>query len=350
MDNSINFNYINTICNANDHTMEEALHQYIKGKVHPLIMSFAGKKIIVRGKYERTISSINTNEKTDKLFNWKRPTAEISQDKQTLFLNCFPGQDYLYHYASILSSYLNLHAIKNIKVSVEPLAANACANELLKTNLTEIPKCDTVILGIVEKLHSFTKYNPWQGADDFCWSETSAHRKKIILLGCKFSFWGDIAGNLVSLLASKKIKTVIYTGKLGGLQPNMQPNLMLATGNNSILLGKEVSWNNIFSNSLDTSTMNSGAHYTLPSVLYEDKSWFNGVGRKYAFVDPEIGWMAHAAKTSDINFSYIHIISDNLAKVRKENLSNERNKNILQKRRLSTQKILNIIRTNVDLM
>jgi hypothetical protein len=344
---SKNFHYVNVIHDVNEHTMEEALNKYMQYKIHQLIHAFQGKKIVVRGKYERALSSIYVNEKKDKMFNWKRPTAEITKDGNTLYLNCFPGHDYVYHYASIVSSYLKINSIKNIEVVVEVPKNNACIKTLLKTNLPAMPNCDIVILGMVEKLHHLTNHSPWQGDGDFCWSEGILGNKKIILLGCKFSFWGDIAGNLVKVLASKKVKAVIYTGKLGGLQAHMQPNLTLATGSKSIVNGKEINWKNILSIPPTLADVIDGVHYTLPSVLYEDKNWFDTIGHKYSFVDPEIGWMAKAAKKNKITFSYMHIVSDNLAKTQSENLSNERDQNIVDKRLLSAAKISEILKQSV---
>ena len=75
----------------------------------------------------------------------------------------------------------------------------------------------------------------------------------------------------------------------------------------------------------------NGKHYTSPSTLLEDKKWFYQ-NRAFDFVDPEIGYFAKGAVESGINFSYIHIISNNLAKKHEENLSNERKTEIIEKR------------------
>ena len=54
---------------------------------------------------------------------------------------------------------------------------------------------------------------------------------------------------------------------------------------------------------------------------------------KYDFVDPEIGHMAKAANENGISFGYLHIISDNLNKNYKEDLSNEREGSVIEKRK-----------------
>lgn len=50
------------------------------------------------------------------------------------------------------------------------------------------------------------------------------------------------------------------------------------------------------------------------------------------FVDPEVGMMAQAAVRSGIRFGYLHIISDNVAEKYLEDLSNERQKSVLEGR------------------
>ena len=48
---------VSRITTVYHHTMEAALYQYLKIKIHPCILSFLGKTIIVRGHYERMKSS-----------------------------------------------------------------------------------------------------------------------------------------------------------------------------------------------------------------------------------------------------------------------------------------------------
>src|SRR6185369_9377621 len=81
------------------HTMcATALESYLKLKVHHLVDLRDWSKIIVIGEYDRECC-ISEREKNDKLFNWHRPTAEVVGDD--LFIKCYPGRDYVYHYALI---------------------------------------------------------------------------------------------------------------------------------------------------------------------------------------------------------------------------------------------------------
>lgn len=118
----------------------------------------------------------------------------------------------------------------------------------------------------------------------------------------------------------------------------------MATGNISYLNGKLIKWNNIFDNlNHNKYDIYYGKHYTLPSVIQETKIWFNKNKNKYDFVDPEIGQIAYYCRKNKANFSYLHIVSDNLNKNSNEDLSNERNIEILEKRNKLYEQIKNIL-------
>lgn len=166
-----------------------------------------------------------------------------------------------------------------------------------------------------------------------------------ILLGCKHTYWGEIAGRIVNYLAMNRVKRVIYSGKLGTLTPYLVPNLTIVTGNSSILPnGEIVNWNNIFESIVDNQVYN-GVHITVPSVLQETEKWLNICKNKIDFVDPEIGHMALAASNNQIQFSYFHIISDNLSAKFESDLSNERKLDVIENRRRLCLKIGTAIKT-----
>lgn len=112
----------------------------------------------------------------------------------------------------------------------------------------------------------------------------------------------------------------------------MPTNKMLATGSQSWISRRCVSWNNIIKVPQYFNNVVSGKHITLFSTILETKKWFNKTGFRYSFVDPEIGHMAYAATRRKLGFGYIHLVSDNVACIRNENLSNERNQEIIKKR------------------
>jgi hypothetical protein len=212
------------------------------------------------------------------------------------------------------------------------------------------PKCDVVIIGMVDKLCEITNNEPWYGNGEFSWSIKKIGNSKVALLGCKFSFWGDIAHILLLILKFMKVKDVIYIGKVGGIISYSVPNTALATGFSSRLKGRDISWDSIIKLSSDQrKNIFCGKHVTLPSVIQETTDWlYTAKKNKFYFVDPEIGWMAYAAKLYGMGFGYLHIISDNLSRPHQENLSNERDFNTLIKRRLLFSSICEIVKINIS--
>jgi len=213
-----------------------------------------------------------------------------------------------------------------------------------------MPRTDTVVLGLVHRLEPPTVHTG-DANDPFSW--TVRHNPHtghtIAFLGCCFSFWGSIAGDLVRVLANRLgARRIIYFGKLGVTDPAVAPNQCLASGNYSEVRGRDVYWDNILSHSLSSYTgptrIIMGRHETVPSVLYETKDWLARTkARGNLFVDPELGCMAAAANECKIKFGYLHIISDNVAKKYDEDLSNERDTNVLTGRARLYHEVNNIL-------
>ena len=88
------------------HTMSvPSLRRYLEIKAHHLLCERDWASIRVTGAYDRACAA-SANEKNDKLFNWQRPTAQVHGD--SLVIKCFPGLDYVRHYALIIATYLSL--------------------------------------------------------------------------------------------------------------------------------------------------------------------------------------------------------------------------------------------------
>lgn len=325
----------------NMHTMGSSLKRYMEIKIHPLLNRNNYSQIVVQNKFDRSCG-ISSKEKSDKLFNYIRPTATLRGT--TININCFPGIDYIFHYGNILKSYL---ALTNKKVNIIHNIPNEndCWKAIAESGLKCIPKPHTVIMGYVEGLQWISNDSMWQGDGNFLWKRVNLSTGEGILLGCKHTYWGEIAGRIVSFLAMNGVKRIIYSGKLGTLNPHLTPNTTIATGNSSILPnGKSICWTNIFENIVDEQVYN-GVHITVPSVLQETNDWLNMHKYDIDFVDPEIGHMALAAQRSQIEFSYFHIISDNLAKKYETDLSNERNKEVIDNRKKLFHKMGTVIKT-----
>lgn len=318
-----------------EHTMGTSLRQYMEMKIHPLINDFNYEKIVVQGKFDHTCG-VSNKEKTGKLFNYIRPTAII--EDSYLYLNCFPGLDYIFHYGNILKSYMALYDkmvdIKHVLPSEEE-----CWNAISKSELRYIPKPHTVIMGYVEGLEGMSEEKVWHGEENFLWKQVQLATSEGILLGCKHTYWGEIAGRIVKFLAQNGVKRIIYSGKLGALNSELIPNQTIATGDMSILPnGKIVKWKNLFEDIVDPQIF-KGIHITVPSVLQETREWLDKNKNYTNFVDPEIGHMALSAQESGIEFSYLHIISDNLSTKFEADLSNERQADVIRNRKKLCKKI-----------
>ncbi|KAJ4369707.1 hypothetical protein N0V83_005470 [Neocucurbitaria cava] len=327
-----------TITSIETHTMGKSLFKYLHMKVHPDIQNADWEAIVVKGHHSRLAPSrVASIEKRDKPFNWQRPTTSYNEKGRILELLVFPGEDYVQHYAAIVATYLSLTG-KNPSIVTYQLPTPAqCMKPLLQSNLKPMSDVDIVILGYVDGLRRFTS-GTWQGGGDdelFSWQVlTLPNGTTVAFLGCRICFWGDIGGNVVRALQSiNKAKCVIYVGKLGSLRPEDRPNSVLATGNSSMAKGSIVTWKNPLEDAVDESSMvERGVHYSLPSVLQETHAWLEDHKRSFHWVDPEIGQMAKASLEGGTRFGYLHIVSDNLAEKYEYDLSNERARQVLDDR------------------
>lgn len=310
------------------HSMGNSIYSYLKIKINSNLELDKIEKIKIIGKFDR-FSGVSNNEKDGKLFNFMRPTINLCEDE--LELCCFPGIDYVFHFGNIVSSYSYL---MNYKIDINCVlpSEEVCWKEICESSLKYIPKVDTVIMGYVEGLDFLSYDKQWLGKGNFLFKRIDTKSGKAILLGCKHTYWGDIAGRIIVFLSMLGVKRVIYSGKLGTLDSQCVPNESIATGNKSQLPnGELVVWDNLFEN-YTSPFINIGAHITVPSVLQETKWWVEQTKNEFMFVDPEIGHMAYAAQQNNIQFSYLHIISDKLSQKYPYDLSNERKIEVVSKR------------------
>lgn len=310
--------------------MGRSLLGYLELKLHSDLAE--GRKrpgqIVVRGSYDRSIG-LSANEKRGKLFNSKRPT--LTWTDNTAIVNCFPGFDYLFHFASVLSTYYAMTG-KPVPVLVEWPDETNCIDALRASMGSEFPVGRHFVVGKVDMFPGMGLQSGWRTTGEFLWRPLNETGDQI-LLGCQHTLWGDIAGRLVRLLAEKNAVEVIYVGKLGSLASDDVPNAALASGDRSFLSdGRVVIWDNVFSDLIASGTI-FGAHKTVRSVLEESSLWVAEAGRVARFVDPEIGPMADAAQQSRVGFSYLHIVSDSAATRRyRYDLSNERIADVIARR------------------
>ncbi|KAL6860945.1 hypothetical protein J3F83DRAFT_748053 [Trichoderma novae-zelandiae] len=327
---------------AESHTMGASLPRYLEMKVHQKVLERPYKSIRVIGAYRRQAPSVVfRGEKADKPFNWQRPTARADGDQ--LLIECFPGLDHVQHYAEIVATYLGMLQGRGgaltdpSAVSFEPPSCSDTRTALMATNLRELPQgIDTVVLGLVHRLEALTGPVDWTGDDCFAWTERPFNSRRVAFVGFRPSFWGDISGEIVHLLAAHHgVRQVLYCGKLGSVKPGVRPNTWLATGGVSYIRGQVVEWENVLSKAVaDIAAAHTitGRHVTLGSVLHETKEWLAELPGSIDFVDPEVGIMARAAVTSGMRFGYLHVVSDNVAEKYEEDLSNERKQSVVEQR------------------
>lgn len=157
--------------------MGQSLSEYLRMKVHPLIHKTHWSQIKVKGEHQRdpSVVRISSLEKKDKPFNWQRPTASVVGTK-TLQLYCFPGIDYVQHYAAILATYLSLKKGQQDVVEYTLPSQHECLEPLLSSNLAEMGAVDIIVVGYVHGLERWTR-GPWEGNSSsklFSWKKTTS--------------------------------------------------------------------------------------------------------------------------------------------------------------------------------
>lgn len=294
------------------HTMGMRLVPYVHSRVHAAART--ADAVIVRGSDGR--DGVPPSEKRGKLFNWMRPCADIDNGRVTL--NVFPGRDYTLHYAMMVATY---HRTSGVPVMWESPECDAALAALRRSNLMAFPGCDVVVLGYVAELaRLLTRDAKWVGNGTFGWRLASLRGRPVAFVGCRHSYWGDILGDVVSVLIERGARMIIYCGKLGTLRRAIAPNYHLACGTQSQMGSTTIEWENVFAGC--PITMLAGRHVTVPSVMQESKAWAMAASRDFDFVDPEIG-PAAAACAGAAAFGYLHIVTDNLVGPFDHDLSNE---------------------------
>jgi hypothetical protein len=321
------------------HTMRfDRLLQYLQIKIHHLIDEQEWARIRVAGDYDRSCV-VSVKEKTGKLFNWQRPTAEPVGD--TLVIKCYPGREYVQHYALIIATYLSMRGRYRGQVDYELPNEATCQAAVRELNVD--PSSDhLVVLGWgLEHLHGS---EPWTYHQGYAWNRLEVEGRSLLYLGYLHSIWGDVAGRVVSRLAELGARRIAYIGKVGSLKPGIEPNVSLATGNRSIMATGQVTWDDFFAELAATQDgVRSGIHVSSPSILLEGHDWLHRRNGE-SFVDPEIGHMGRAARAAGIQFGYLHVISNNLTREYPTDLSNERAATVIEKRDVLLDRIDQIIR------
>jgi hypothetical protein len=330
--------------------MGESLKRYIQPKVHQLIRERSWRLIVVVGKYAREAPYIIADsEKSDKPFNRHRPTARVTSE-DTLELACFPGRDYVKHYAILIASYLAqmsrtetvVHYDRDPDTLISPIIKGA--------PLRELGSFQTVIIGYVDRIQistmEFTEWTPAHGGAHglFAWRQ-SVDGRSVALLGCMSSFWGDISIQIVRELAEVGTATILYIGKAGTLDASIEPNECIATGSSSLVKDELIQWHSALAMDIGASSKVRAGVHTNTSTPLDNKfpPRRQSHGLTIDWIDCEVGLMARECNRLGMGFGYLHIISDNLVKERIHGLWNERATEVLERRRWLFQDISAIL-------
>lgn len=305
------------------HTMGQHLSRYVLPKV-PVLDLDGVKAVRVYGCRSLALL-LSTKPRTTKLFNWRRP--DFLRVGSEIHCVTSPSRDYVHHYGKLIATALRLRGREVPVLTQRPDGFEV--DHFIDTWLPDsVPAADVVILGYVHAIfQDVAEPLSWERAYGFGWKHIVIENRSVLLLGCEFSYWGDLAGALVVAIARRKLASwVIYVGKLGSLVPNILPNQALVTGTHTELHGQTIHWQGALA-----AAINGGAdvvcdvgHACVPSVLDETVEWLAQIDDSLQVVDPEIGHMASRAVASGLTFDYLHLVTDNLVADYGEGLYDER--------------------------
>ena len=330
---------------ASEHTMGNRLRDYVLPKLPMFNALDSVHRVTIRPSVELSLFRVAAKPRT-KRFNWLRPSADVDAEGE-LAVIVPPGRDYLYHYGALFASGISMEGLsaETVVKLPSPSARDEFVNAVVPSGLEGL---DIVVVGYVEDLFG-GEGSEWIHDGSFGLRTVVYRGTRIGLLGCEFSFWGDMAGALVTVLASRRVTYVIYIGKAGAVSSAHQPNLTVATGNVSTVEGASVSWKSSLAQ-----TDVSGApvqyaqrHATLPSPMDETLEWYRSALGRYDFLEAEIGHMAAAANAAGIRFDYLHVISDNLGDNQRVGLYGERVPDVVDARRKCLIIIEDTIKRNI---
>lgn len=133
--------------------------------------------IHVVGGYDRE-AVISAHEKTGKLFNFERPTADVQG--RDLIVKAFPGADYVHHYALIIATYLSMTGKPAETVTYElpdpTLSRDAVGKLALDLD------GDLVIVGW-GLAHLAPPDGVWNHGHGYAWQHTEIHGRRVVYLG-----------------------------------------------------------------------------------------------------------------------------------------------------------------------
>ena len=351
------------------------LIDYMEPKVHHLLKQRDWERVIVVGKYARGGKNIaSESERRGKGFNWQRPTAEIIDD-DTIQINCFPSENYVKHHAKLIAKYFKFKKLRRSPVAIfisifdrmlvrhvvdaslssldiQRLKQNtddfrSHASDIFDmSNLRELGKTEIIVLGyldtcpdrVIDKNPLLSKIKITDEGKQFSWHKYhTPNGTSVAYLGCAHALWGQCVSELMNTLRNLcSVQRLLYVGKAGSLNETIASNEYLATGNVcDVDASLEEHFKTVTTQSstlFSSDSVQRGDLVSVASPLCEDEAWYEKNRKKYRWVDCETAYIARALHFSGVDFAYLHVVSDNLGKQYSENLANEDDEVVQDKR------------------
>lgn len=279
----------------------------------------------------------------------------VQVSKDTIRLDCFPTRNLCLHFASVIATYLALNERRDPSITIElALPKPALTEQVLhQSNLPRLGPIHTAIIGHVHHLEDLAD-GAWEGGEDersegniFRWKKFSSvpAGKPVALIGCSEKIWGDACYYLIQALSQLSgVQRVVYIAKAGALSEEYASNEWIATGEAAHLGDTRIAWTSPLKEALQDSRRTAwGPVATVATTLCEDQEWLRTWSPRVKWVDCEIGYMAKASNELGISFGFLHIVSDNLCTPGGEDLSNEDEPRVVEKRKPLYKEIVRIL-------
>ncbi|KAK6822398.1 hypothetical protein PG995_012141 [Apiospora arundinis] len=344
--------------------MGPTLRSYVSQKIHPALQGEGVRCIVISGWLQRALPAHIAPFELDQPLDFRRPTVS-ALDSTTFELHCFPSENYMIHYASLIATYFALYKSEHrVLILMDPVRVNTGFYRISAYpgppdttfhhlfNLHSMGSIDIAIFGEVHHLKGLYGGSWKDGGGSYegvlRWRKLSSpNGKTIALMGCLEKVWGDAGEHLIQALHSQtRVKQIVYVAKAGSLSERYAPNEWIATGERA-MIGKDAPtvWQNPLQNALSASTrVASGSIITVPSTLCETHEWLEEWSPKALWVDCEVCYMASVAQELHIDFGFLSVVSDNLCRRYEEDLSNEYSDTVTEKRRVLYNEIVKILK------
>lgn len=297
-----------------------------------------------------------TNNKVEKKFNCIRPRLyECSKDGNDIYIMVVtPGVDYLCHYAQMVIQFIDIikrqnHALERYK-NKELQIYHYFRLEQYMYQWTSfyqlnILQNDIVIMGHVEVMQNyFKKRKEFESIGEFkdypiysscvCILNTKAGKKRVVLFGCKTSYWGELSGKIAKYIYSKGAELIIYVSKVATLEgeEHILSRAIIPTYY-QIWKQSVLNFHSFFKIVNDKSNTEkfqlSGLHVSVPTVVGEDYTQRESFNPTPNTLDDEASYIADVALKYRKKYGSIHLVTDYIRK--------SKDKHIILQKDLSTE-------------